>query len=828
MLINTHHIASDAWSTGIFERELYTYYDAYINNDVDFCLPALEIQYKDYAVWQRSYLTGEVLEKQLSYWKDKLSGYQTLELPTDYARPGEIDYRGSSQIFIVGGETSQKLRALAQRFGVTLYSVMLSSINILLSKYTGQDDIITGSVNANRHHRQTEGIIGFFVNTLANRTLLNKTQSFEDLIQQVHQEQIQAQLYQDLPFEKLVEELGVERDPSRHPVFQVMFGIHDIGNQDNSTDQQKNYLIPFQAEDAYAVEKFDLSINIYDGQEELMGHISYATGLFHKDTIERFIHHYTYLLEQLAESPEQPYSQHNLLSPEEYERIVYDWRVTEKVYPIEKTIYQLFQEQVEKTPDNIALVYEEQQLSYKQLNEKSNQLARHIRTAFQHRAAHELTPDTLIALWMDRSLEMVIGILAILKAGGAYVPIDTNYPQDRIDYILEDTRAQLILSQRQLSDGSNAQLPTDKVIYIDLAEQFYKEGDTSNLQPHSKATDLAYVIYTSGTTGKPKGVKIAHKSLNNLVFVQKHALEINSQSKVLQYASLIFDASVWEIFSALSFGAELSIIPAVIRQDAQLLCDYLGDAKITIALLPPVLLSMMPYTLLQDLKTLLVGGDLSSLETMNKWSQSRRLINAYGPTEGTVIATMHTYEAGDKNTNIGRPITNISVYVLDNNSAPVPIGIIGELYIGGAGLARGYLNKKDLTEECFIPNPFATEADRAKGYTRLYKTGDLVRWLPDGNLEYIGRNDVQVKIRGYRIELGEIEHALSRIPGIRQSCVLARERETESGSTKYLVGYYVLENSDAALNKTIITAKLSQVLPEYMCLAFTWNWSHCH
>jgi len=826
LLVNAHHIASDGWSLQIFETELYAYYEAYINNDKEFALPPLEIQYKDYAVWQRNYLTGDVLAQQLGYWRNKLADYQTLELPTDYMRQNEIDYNGASMDFFVDRETAQKLRALAQRNGVTIRSVMLGSINILLSKYTGQQDVVMGSVIANRHHKQTENLIGFFVNTQVHRTLLNNTQSFEDLIQQVHQEQVEAQINQDLPFEKLVEELGIERDPSRHPIFQVMFDMEnadsivfdavDTDTQEQDTDKPQEHFIPYQVDDVYEVEKFDLSINVMNGQEDISGYISYATSLFHKDSIERLIRHYTYLLQQLAEAPTQPYSQLSLLNQQEYNQIVHDWNATGKDFPQGNTIYQVFQEQVERTPNNVALTFEGQQLTYQQLNEKSNQLARYIRQQYVQQTGKELAPGVLIALYLDKSLEMVIGILAILKAGGAYIPLDINYPQERINYLLEDTGATIILSQNQLSDTHQRKVPLDRVINIDLAGDCYKEANASNLPLYSNATDLAYIIYTSGTTGKPKGVKITHNSLTNLVFEQKHVLGISEGAKLLQYASLIFDASVWEIFSALSHGAQLAIVPINIRQDAKLLCDYLANAEINIALLPPGLLSMVPYAPLPALRTLLVGGDLSSSETMHKWAKGRKLINAYGPTENTVITTMHMFEADDKHTNIGKPIANINVYVLDNNTAPVPVGITGELYIGGANLAQGYLNKSDLTAERFIPNVFATDADRQNGHDRLYKTGDLVRWLSDGNLEYIGRNDGQVKIRGFRIELGEIEHALSRIPNIKQTCVVAKERQTGLANTRYLVAYYVLDNTNTSISHADIAAQLLLTLPEYM------------
>src|SRR6185312_770562 len=485
LLINTHHIASDGWSMGIFQRELFSFYKAYVSNDTGFSLPALEIQYKDYALWQKRYLQEDILTRQLNYWKNKLSGYQPLELPTDYARPAQINYAGASHVFTIQKDTSDKLRNLSQAYGVTLHTVLLSGLNILLSKYTGQQDIVIGSTIANRHHRQTEGLIGFFVNTQANRTLLSSTQSFTGLVQQVHQDQVFAQQHQDLPFEKLVDALEVERDTSRHPIFQVTFGVQDFRQESETIADQQKYFKPFRESIGYAVEKFDLSLFIHDNDQELKGRASYATSLFSKETIERLVNHYVQLLSQLLEAPEKPYSELSLLQREEYDRIVYQWNATDKAYAQDKTIQALFQAQVERTPDHIALVYEGEQLTYRELNEKSNQLARYIREQYQKRTTQSLAPDTLIALCVERSLEMVIGILAVLKAGGAYVPIDPLYPQERIDYLLADTQAALVLSQRQLSEESKIQLPEESVVYIDLSEDLYKETDGSDLPCYS-------------------------------------------------------------------------------------------------------------------------------------------------------------------------------------------------------------------------------------------------------------------------------------------------------------------------------------------------------
>ena len=774
--------------------------------------PPLEIQYKDYALWQRSYLTGDVLGKQLSYWKGKLSGSQNLEFPTDYPRPSQTDYRGAHQAFTLSKETSEKLRALARRYSVTVHSVLLSSVNILLGKYTGQQDIVIGSPIANRHHRQTEGLIGFFVNTQVNRTILSGTQNYEDLIHQVHQEQLMAQLHQDLPFERLVDELGVDRDTSRHPIFQVMFEVQNFSDESKATDEHE-YIKPLQGSATNDVEKFDLSILINDSLEELVGQISYATSLFHKDTIARLIDHYTYLLNQLVESPQEAYSKLSLLRPEDYTQIVDKWNETEKDYPRDKTIYELFEEQVDKTPGSICLVFEGQRLTYRELNQKSNQLARHIRAQYKKKTNQVLKPDTLIALCLDRSLEMVIGILGILKAGGAYVPIDPSYPKERIEYLLADTKAELVLSQKQLTKRIEIQLPKDKVIYIDLPEELYQVENTSNLKPNSKATDLVYVIYTSGTTGSPKGVMVQHDSVINLITDLLEKYEIESSERFLLFANYVFDASWEQMLLSLFSGGTLFVIDNLSIRDSGDLIDFIVNNRITHLHSTPTYLSAIDPTKMTTLRRVVFGAEYLSEHLFRKYRKViSKVINEYGPTETTITSLVSINSPFLNNVRI----QNIKIYVADRNIIPVPVGVIGELYIAGACLARGYLNREDLTADRFIPNPFATEEDEAKGDNRLYKTGDLVRWLPDGNLEYIGRNDDQVKIRGYRIELGEIEHALTQVPGIKHSCVLARERGTAKGSNKFLVGYYVLEVDGEMTTQSTILEKLSAALPDYM------------
>lgn len=818
MFINFHHIASDGWSITIFQRELLAYYQAYVHGENNFSLPALDIQYKDYAIWQKTYLSETaILGNQLNYWMQYLSEYQTLEVSTDYPRPHKIDYRGSSQSFELSKETSDQLRALAKAHGTTMHNVLLSSIYILLSKYTGQEDIVVGGVIANRHIPKTEDIIGLFVNTQVNRAVLNKNQSYDELIKQVHQDQIQAQLHQDLPFEKLVSALGVPRDASRHPIFQVMFMVNDLDHLNKVySDQQEPYLKPFQIANLYEIEKFDLSITIDNSYPEINGQISYAINLFHKDTIERLIGHYIQLLARLLEAPEQPYSRHSLLNTQQYDQIINQWNTTEKYYPKHKTVNQLFQEQARRIPDSPALVFEKQKLTYQELDEKSNQLAWHIRKQYQKQTKKALQPDTLIALYLDRGLEMVIGILAVMKAGGAYVPIDINYPQERIDYMLSDTGATFILTTDHVNKNRHVQLPKNKLIQIDLHESLYRAEDTTHLPLYSKPTDLVYVIYTSGTTGKPKGVMVEHKAFAQFVynfsdylFEQLHTTSYN----LLSLTNYVFDIFGLEYALPLITGHSITL-----SSINQVTVEEISANQI-IQQTPNSLLPLVTkYAHQLSDKICLVGGEALVSPIAEKLIQSfKKVFNVYGPAETVIWST--AYELTDPSKpHVGKPLFNEQTYVLDTNYAPVPIGVKGELYIGGAGLARGYLNQPDLTSARFILNPFASPSDKTKDYVRLYKTGDMVRWLPDGNLEFIGRYDNQVKVNGYRIELGEIEHALLQTKGIKQACVLTKERKLETGNHKYLVAYYVLDQAFPSFHSSDkeLMHQLLRRLPEYM------------
>jgi amino acid adenylation domain-containing protein len=811
LLINIHHIATDGWSMEIFEKELLGYYKAFINNDRHFYLPAPEIQYKDYAIWQRAFLTGPLLEKQLHYWKNKLSGYEPLKMPTDFARPTRVNYEGKHIKFAIKKKTSRQLRALAMQNGTTLHSVMLSTINVLFSKYTGQDDIVTGSVIANRHHPQTEGLIGFFVNTLVNRTRLHPAQSFVNLIQQVHQDQAEAQHYQDLPFEKLVESLEADRDLSMHPVFQVMFGVESFGNKREIQDQQKTYHKPQEEAMAYKVEKFDITITIDDSNPDLEGHISYATSLFRRETIKLLIHRYMYLLDQLTGFADLPLSQFGLIDAKEYKQTIYLWNSTEKKYSGQKTICSVFRKKAAKKAGHIALLYGGEYLSYQELEEKSNQLARHIRKQYLLKTNQSLSAGTPVAIILQTGMEMVIGILAVLKSGGAYVPIHPDYPPTRVRYILEDTNAALVLSLREMVAGNQSGIPEDRCIDINLSEKFYFEEDNSGFPSYAVPTSLAYLIYTSGSTGKPKAVAIQHQSVVNMLTDRVAEYKMSVKENALLTASISFDASVEQIFVPLLSGATLILVDREILADTEKCEQFLNKNKITHIDAVPSFLESLDFSKLIYLKRVVAGGESCYNELVRRILPYADFYNEYGPTEATVMVTQYKITKGTDFSNsipIGTPIRNAKIFILDAHLNLVPPGITGEICIGGECLARGYFNREVLTAEKFIPNPFDDG--------RLYKTGDLGRWRYDGQLEYIGRNDNQVKIRGYRIELAEIEQALSQISGIRQCIVLAKENKTVSGTHHYLAAYYILNNTAKPLPPAIISDILSAVLPGYM------------
>ncbi|MDN3695558.1 amino acid adenylation domain-containing protein [Chryseobacterium tructae] len=817
-----HHIAFDGWSTDIFLKELISIYHT-IKKGKNHELPALKIQYKDFALWQRNYLTGEKLEHQIGYWKNKLSGFQNLDLATDFKRPAQISYEGENIYFSLDAEQTQKLKNLSKDLGVSLYSILLSGYYLMLSAYSGQDDIIVGSPIANRHHAGLEDIIGFFVNTLALRENIDSNQKVKDFISQVAQSVTEAQSYQDLPFEKLVEELGVEKDTSRHPVFQVMFGLQNFGEEISQSENESTLLYPFNGNVDYQVAKFDLTTMINDIGHSLQGMFNYAKSVFSKETVQNMLSTYLFLLHQIAEITDKQeliISELDLIPEEQHTEISNLWS-SGVHYPSDTTIHELFEAQVERTPNHTAIVYQDVRLSYRELNERSNRLANYLIEKY------DIQPDDLIPLCVERSEEMLVAILGVLKSGGAYVPMDPSYPADRIKHILSDTGAKIVITQK----GSEANVleacgEMTSMLMLNDAEMETVLKKTAVLKTpvtSVNSSHLAYVIYTSGTTGMPKGVLQEHRNVARLFSATEHWYQFNDKDVWSLFHSYVFDFSVWEIWGALFYGGKLLLPSSEQTKDTNLFFSLCLEEGLTVLNQTPTAFYQFIDVALQreehltSLRYVIFGGEALNLASLKPWYEryhsSPTLINMYGITETTVHVTYKKLSAADldKASLIGENIPDQGMYILDKHLRAVPVGAVGELYVGGAGIARGYLNREELTAERFIRNPFQTLEEKTQGtHGILYKTGDLVRYLADGELEYIGRNDFQVKIRGYRIELGEIENQLQEYPEVKQAVVLAKENKS---GLKYLVGYYVSEKAYASSD---LTAFLSEVLPEYM------------
>ncbi|MBC8947242.1 amino acid adenylation domain-containing protein [Xenorhabdus indica] len=806
LLMIWHHIAIDGWSVDIFMDELAKIYQT-LSTHCDSQLLPLDINYGDYAKWQREYLQGEVRERQLAYWQQALAGYEPLSLPTDRSRPAQIDYQGRDFHFVLESELSDQLRALAKQQETTLFTVLLSGFYFMLAKLSGQNDIVLGTPTDNRHHVQTQPLIGMFVNSLVLRVQLEQSNSVAHLIKQTHTVIAQAKSHQDMPFEQLIDALKVERDTTRHPIFQIMFGLHNFGE-----GQQVASGLPFSPVDLddtlYSPAKFDLSLFMSDGKDGIAGGINYAISLFDESTISRMADLYQRVLIAFVMDQKQTLAEIDVVSEQEHHTLLYSWNQTDVPYPQDDTLQQQFEAQVVATPDNIALVFEGESLTYRQLNERANRLAFVIRQHYQQQHYAPMPVDTPVILYLDRSLEMVISMLAVLKAGGAYVPVSPQYPAERVRFILADTQAPSVVTQQRhlpILATHGEILPVQPAL-IAADDQSVTAGQPAeNPVLINQPTDLAYIIYTSGTTGQPKGVMVEHSSVQNLTqFIARTHL-LAPQVKALFFSNYVFDASVFEVFPVLMSGAALYIAPTAVTGDSEQLLAFINQHKITKAFIPTALMNHFSAELFRStLQVIHTGG-----ETLNALSIPPHitLFNQYGPTEMTVCVSQNRLQHGDLA--IGQGIDNTRLYVLDGQGNLSPIGAPGELYVGGAGVARGYLNQPELTAERFVVNPFATDEDKARGYTRLYKTGDLVRWRPDGKLDYLGRNDYQVKIRGYRIELGEIESALVAHPQVKQAVVIDSDQEGHKVLAAYLV-------SEGNVSDDVLIEHLSGRLPEYM------------
>ncbi|MBP5974477.1 amino acid adenylation domain-containing protein [Brasilonema sp. CT11] len=802
--ITVHHIIADVWSVGIFIQELSALYKAFCQGEPS-PLPDLPIQYADFAEWQRQWLSGEVLESQLDYWKQQLAGAPALlELPTDRPRPPVQAFRGSSETFELSAELTQQLKHLSQHSGATLFMTLQAAFALLLSRYSQQENIVVGSPIANRNRQEIEPLIGFFVNTLVLRTHLGGNPTFRELLQQVRQMTLNAYAHQDLPFEQLVEVLQPERSLSHHPLFQVMFVLQNavIG----TLELPGLTLKPLEQKRIIA--KFDLTLSMQEIESGLVGSWEYNTDLFEADTIRRMMGHFQTLLEGIVSNPEQPVGQLPLLTEAERHQLLVEWNQTAANYPQDKCIHQLFEEQVERTPNAVAVVFEDSVLTYRELNTRANQLAHYLQKL-------SVEPEILVGLCVERSLEMVIGLLGILKAGGAYVPIDPTYPGKRKVFILEDTQMPLLLTQQRLAQD----IPTDqtKVIYLDTDWQTIAQERIENPVSQTTALNLAYVIYTSGSTGKPKGTLIPHRGLVNYLNWCVQAYTVEQGSGTLVHSSLAFDLTITSLFSPLLVGCSVELLPE--NQGIDALCNTLRQKsnlsliKITPAHLELFAQQLSPYEAAGRTRALVIGGENLTANNIAFWQNfapNTILFNEYGPTETVVGCCIYQVPTGQHHSGsipIGQPIVNTQLYVLDQHGQPVPIGVAGELHIGGVGLARGYLNQPDLSTAKFIPNPFNDEPGQ-----RLYKTGDLARYRSDSTLEYLGRIDDQVKIRGFRIELGEIETVLGEYPKVREAVIIAHE---DVLGNKHLVAYLVADEHSAPSNSEI-RCFLKEKLPEYM------------
>lgn len=825
LLITIHHIISDGWSNTLLLHEISEFYSSYkLAKSAN--LPQLPVQYADFSIWQRSWLTGPVIEKQLTYWKEQLKSIEVLQLPTDRVRPKEPTYSGKIHRKYLTKEVVTKLKHLGEARGCTLFMTLLTAFNIFLHRYTRQDDIIVGSPIANRHYPEVAGLIGFFVNTIVLRTDCANNPSFEQLLEKVKKITLEAYEHQDLPFERLVDHLQLERDLSRHPVFQVMFALQDAAVLEPTFANMKaeNIMIDLP------IAKFDLTLAAQEINSGLVLWFEYAEELFEDTTIQRMAENFSQLIESIILNPHMPIEQLELLTATERFQLLTEWNSTTRRLSENICIHQLFEEQVRKTPNDLAVIFNNEQMTYHQLNSKANQLAHYLK-------ANGVDREILVGLCMERCIEMIVAILAILKSGGAYVPLDPDYPDERLKYISYDIQASIILTQSTLVSRLNSLLKNTthvrKIFAVDLEQKEISSQSIDNPSLVTGPDDACYVIYTSGSTGKPKGVCISHAALCNRILWMQHEYKLMPSDRVLQKTPFSFDVSVWEFLWPLVTGSQLIIAAPGIHRNPDELVELIKSKKVTVIHFVPSMLRAFLQTKqvdgCQSLRYVFASGESLSYEMQQFFYKtlSTTLINLYGPTEAAIDVTFWRCQS-DSNLSIvpiGKPIANTQIYILDNHLNLMPIGAIGELHIGGIGLARGYLNQPQLTREKFIDNPFVSSEEKSQASNLcLYRTGDLARFLTDGNIQYLGRIDNQIKLRGYRIELGEIEALLNAYPGIKEAVVNLQEKE---GDVR-LIAYLISSENEVDLSVIAQTNKkinqyLTNILPDYM-IPSAWVW----
>jgi len=796
LVLVQHHIVSDGWSMGVMVQELMQLYAAYSQGQ-DCTLTPLPIQYGDYALWQRRWMEAGEKTRQLDYWRQLLGGTQpVLALPLDRPRPAQQRFLGARQDIQLDPGLVTGLKALAQRQGVTLFMLLLASFQLFLYRYSGQRDIRVGVPIANRNRVETEALIGFFVNTQVLKADLDGAMTFAELLQHTKRRALEAQAHQDLPFEQLVEALQPERSLSHNPLFQVMFN-HQA--QARTAIQQLPGLRVVSLEHETRTAQFDLSLDTQETEDGLWASLTYATDLFDASTAARMLRHWLGLLRGAVADTTRPLQDLAMLDMTERQQILEQWNATARDYPQNQWVHHLIEAQAERQPQATALVFAEQRIDYAELNRRANRLAHRLIEA-------GVGPDVRVGLAVERSFDMVIGLLAVLKAGGAYVPLDPDYPRERLAYMLYDSGVQLLLTQAPLL----GQLPIPQGLEtLILGESTYEQYSEQNPAVALDGENLAYVIYTSGSTGQPKGAGNRHSALLNRLQWMQEAYGLSAADSVLQKTPFSFDVSVWEFFWPLMTGSRLVIAaPGDHRDPARLIQVINAEQVTTLHFVPSMLQAFLQDAAVsscRSLQRIVCSGEALPVDAQQQVFAKlphAGLYNLYGPTEAAIDVTHWTcVDEGRDTVPIGRPVANLGCYLLDDNFEPVPVGVLGELYLGGAGLARGYHRRPALTAERFIAHPFVHGE-------RLYRTGDLARYREDGVIEYAGRIDHQVKLRGLRIELGEIEARLLEHEQVREAAVLAVDG-------KYLVGYLVLHHAHDDWRE-VLGAHLAEHLPDYM------------
>jgi len=798
LLLNIHHAICDGWSLDVLTKDLLAYYAAFSSGQVRShaeaatLLPPLPVQYGDYAVWQRAWLAGAELERQRAYWRDRLAGMPAvLNMPTTFARPPVQSHRGTTYAFALPAALAAALRALSLQAGTTLFMTLLAGFQALLARYSDQDDIAVGVPIAGRTHAELEQLIGLFVNTLVLRTSLGGRPTTWQLLARVREAALGAFAHQDLPFEALVEELQPVRDTSHNPLFQVAFHLQHVAAPDPGACLMMQSL-PLELGTA----KVDITLAMEEAAEGLEGVLEYSTDLFDEAMVARLAGHYIELLQHMVARPDASVGSLPLLTAGELAELR-AWNDTARPFPSEQCVHQRFEQHAAHNPEATALVCGGRQLSYGDLDRRANQLAHVLRSA-------GVGPETLVGVCLERSPELIVSILGILKAGGTYLPLDPAYPAERLAFMLEDSAPVALLTEQRLS----AALPmvVTKLMCLDQIAAALAQQPAGPPDAHADALNLAYVIYTSGSTGRPKGAMLQHRGLCSMVDAQATAFGVGAHSRVLQFASMSFDASIFEIFMALGSGATLCMVEGRAEVLTSNLPALVAELGATVVTLPPSVLSLHAAATLPTVDVLTVAGEACPAELVARWAGEHRLFNLYGVTEATVWNTMIRCDPEPRSPAIGKAIANTEIYLLDAHLQPVPIGVPGELCIGGVGLARGYLHRPDLTAERFVPHPFGREPG-----ARLYRSGDLASFRSDGTIDYLGRIDDQVKVRGFRIEPGEIQARLQEHPAVHECVVTTRDAGNPAGR---LIAYAVCDVDQPTPAE--LRAHLQATLPTYM------------